>query len=333
MATRASGGGAQPRTAAKKKVPAKKAAPPPPPPPKLFGGFPALLGRGLKRLWLGLATAFGSAARGIGSGARGLDPAHRRDGLGLALIGLAIVIAAGAWGTIDGAVGEVVNAVVAGLVGRLDMLVPFLVGALGVRVMRHPDQRDATGRIMIGWTALVAAVLGLIHVGYGTPQPDDGATAMRDAGGFVGWAFATPPVHLVTTWVAVPLLVLLIVFGLLVVTATPINAVPERLGVFLGFVEGPEPLPYDDEGDDDGRPVAFAGFEDDEEPAPKPVRKPRPRRRPGSASTGHPDAIDVAAAAAAALDANDLGAVVPPARSRKAAAARVVTDLRAQSPA
>ncbi|MGW9211743.1 DNA translocase FtsK [Embleya sp. NPDC055664] len=329
MATRASGGGAQPRTAAKKKAPAKKAAPPPPPPPKLLGGVPALLGKALKGLWLGLAHAFGSLARGIGSGARGLDPAHRRDGLGLALLGLAIVIAAGAWGTIDGAVGEGVNAVVAGLVGRLDVLVPFLVGALGVRVMRHPDQKDATGRIVIGCTALVCAVLGLIHVGCGTPQPGDGAAAMRDAGGLVGWAFATPPVHLVTRWVAVPLLVLLIVFGLLVVTATPINAAPERLGVFLGFIEGPEPEPYDE---DDDRPSGFAGFDEDDEPAPAPVRKPRPRRRPSPAGkTGHPDAVDVAAAAAAALDAGDAGLVVPPARSRKAAAARVVTDLRARA--
>lgn len=330
MATRASGGGAQPRTAAKKKAPAKKPAPPPPPPPKLFGGLPALLGKGLRGLWLGLAHAFGAAARGIGSGARGLDPAHRRDGIGLALLGLAIVIAAGAWGTIDGVVGEAVNAVVAGLVGRLDLLVPFLVGALGIRVMRHPDQKDATGRIMIGCTALVCSVLGLIHVGCGTPQPSDGATAMRDAGGYVGWAFAAPPVHLVTAWVAVPLLVLLIVFGLLVVTATPINAVPERLGVFLGFVEEREPGRLDE----DDRPSGFASFEDDDEPAaPAPVRKPRARRRQSPAPTGHPDAIDVAAAAAAALDAGDLGSVVPPARSRKAAAARVATDLRAQAAA
>src|SRR3954462_5077443 len=45
-------------------------------------------------VWMGVAHLTGGAARRVGSGARDLDPAHRRDGLGLLLIGLAIVVAA-----------------------------------------------------------------------------------------------------------------------------------------------------------------------------------------------------------------------------------------------
>ena len=53
----------------------------------------------------------------------------------------------------------------------------------------------------------------------------------------------------VTTWVAVPLLLLLAVFGLLVVTATPINKMPERFRHLRDLAFGRLP---DDEDDDDG---------------------------------------------------------------------------------
>ena len=47
-----------------------------------------------------------------------------------------------------------------------------------------------------------------------------------------------------TEWVAFPLLVLLMLFGLLVITATPINKVPERLGLLIGSILG-RSLPED----------------------------------------------------------------------------------------
>ena len=52
------------------------------------------LGRVLLGVWLGLAHAVGALVRRVGRSARDLDPAHRRDGLGLLLLGLALVTAA-----------------------------------------------------------------------------------------------------------------------------------------------------------------------------------------------------------------------------------------------
>src|SRR4051794_3631050 len=53
--------------------------------------------RVVRGLWLGVAHVVGGLARRIGSSARDLDPAHRRDGIGLLLIGLATVVAAVEW--------------------------------------------------------------------------------------------------------------------------------------------------------------------------------------------------------------------------------------------
>ncbi|MEU5389279.1 DNA translocase FtsK [Kitasatospora cineracea] len=224
---------------AKKAAPARKAAAPaPPPPPKR-----PILFRAVRALWLGLAHSVGAVFRGFGHGARNLHPEHRKDGVALLLLALALVTAAGTWFSPQGWLGEAATNVVSGLFGRLDVLVPFLFGALAVRLMRHPELPEANGRIAIGLSTLVVGVLGLVHIGCGAPAMGAGATRIRQAGGLIGWAVSTPMMAAAGPPLAVPLLLLVAFFGLLVVTATPVNRIPERLrllGVRLGVVE---PLP------------------------------------------------------------------------------------------
>ncbi|MFF1904182.1 DNA translocase FtsK [Kitasatospora sp. NPDC058218] len=230
------------KAAAKKAAPAKKAAakpaPPAPPAPR------PILFRAVRAVWLGLAHGVGAVFRGFGDGAKNLDPAHRKDGIGLLLFALALVTAAGTWFSPQGWLGEAATNVVSGLFGRLDVLVPFLLAAVAVRLMRHPELPEANGRIMIGLSALVVGVLGLVHIGCGAPMMGSGATRIRAAGGIVGWAVSTPMMAAAGPPLAVPLLLLLAFFGLLVTTATPVNRIPERLraaGVRLGVVEaGPQ---------------------------------------------------------------------------------------------
>ena len=80
-----------------KKAPAKKAAAkkavPPKPAPNPTGGLYRLV----RALWLGVAHAVGAVFRGIGNGAKNLDPAHRKDGVALLLLGIALIVAAGTW--------------------------------------------------------------------------------------------------------------------------------------------------------------------------------------------------------------------------------------------
>jgi S-DNA-T family DNA segregation ATPase FtsK/SpoIIIE len=357
------------KTAAKKpaakgaagKPPAKKAAvkPAPKPAPSPTSG----LYRMIRALWLGIAHAIGAIFRGIGRGARGLDPAHRKDGLALLLLGLTLVIAAGTWSNLHGPVGDLVQMLVTGAFGRLDLLVPFLLGAVAVRLMRHPEQPEANGRIVIGLSALVIGMLGLIHIACGSPSRDEGAQAMRDAGGLIGWAAASPFLATVGAALAVPLLLLFTVFGLLVVTATPVNAIPQRLrhaGTMLGLYAAPpdpEAVPLEDffeddesleaRSDEDESPVRRLPLRFTKSPAgsdakpydvdadgaldggdePKPRRRPRRRAEPLTASDGF-DAVDVAAAAAAALDGAVLHGVQP-----SPLVADLTSRLRKQVPA
>ncbi|MFH9177675.1 DNA translocase FtsK [Streptomyces albogriseolus] len=298
-----------------KKAPAKKPAPAPAPNPT------GAVYRLVRALWLGLAHAVGAVFRGIGQGAKNLDPAHRKDGLALLLLGIALIVAAGTWADLEGPVGDLVEILVTGAFGRLDLLVPILVAVVAVRFIRHPEKPEANGRIVIGLSALVIGVLGQIHIACGSPARADGMQAIRDAGGLIGWGAAAPLSSTMTDVLAVPLLVLLTVFGLLVVTATPVNAIPQRLrqvGVRLGLVHEPEPYEFgeDDERYEEQWREALPESRRRRRPAPQeydPERAEdealsRRRRRPRRSAVPQPDAnrpmdaVDVAAAAAAALD-------------------------------
>ncbi|WP_327343267.1 DNA translocase FtsK [Streptomyces europaeiscabiei] len=303
------------RKAPAKKATAKKTAPPKPAPNPTGGVY-----RLVRAIWLGAAHAVGAVFRGIGQGAKGLDPAHRKDGVALLLLALALIVAAGTWSNLRGPVGDLVEMLVTGAFGRLDLLVPILLAVIAVRFIRHPEKPDANGRIVIGLSALVIGILGQVHLACGSPARSAGMQAIRDAGGLIGWGTATPLTYTMGEALAVAMLVLLTVFGLLVVTATPVNAIPQRLrllGQKLGIVADDDE--YDEYAQDDDR---YDEQWRDALPARSRRRGSAPeaydpdgaeqealtRRRPRRSAVRQPDpnrpmdAVDVAAAAAAALD-------------------------------
>ncbi|MFD8228898.1 DNA translocase FtsK [Streptomyces massasporeus] len=301
-----------------RKAAAKKVAPRPAPSPT--GGIYRLV----RAVWLGVAHAVGAVFRGIGQGAKNLDPAHRKDGVALLLLGIGLIVAAGTWADLKGPVGDLVEILVTGAFGRLDLLVPILLAVIAVRFIRHPEKPEANGRIVIGLSALVIGVLGQVHIACGSPARGAGMQAIRDAGGLIGWGMATPLSYAMGDVLAVPLLVLLTVFGLLVVTATPVNAIPQRLrllGVRLGILRDPaedefgfaedderyeeqwrEALPARPRGRRAPAPEAYDPDSAEEEALTR--RRGRPRRSavPQPDMDRRRDAVDVAAAAAAALD-------------------------------
>jgi S-DNA-T family DNA segregation ATPase FtsK/SpoIIIE len=286
---------------------------------------------------MGIAHPVGGLLRGIGNGAKGLDPALRKDGLALLLLGLALIVAAGTWSNLQGPVGELVTLLVTGALGRLDLVFPLLLLFMAVRLIRHPEKQEANGRIVVGLTALVTGVLGLVHLATGAPGRAEGAQALQEAGGLIGWGASRPLMYLVGEMLAVPLLALVTVFGLLVVTATPVNAIPRRLReglVRLGLAAPLEKPDVDEISPDPpesagpprprGRRVRMANEaataeQDAADAAEQRALEARRARRKGqsapvpSAGDGPPagDPIDVAAAAAAALDGAVLHGVQP----------------------
>ncbi len=183
------------------------------------------------RLWQAAAALLGSMGRRIGRGARDLriDETHRRDGAGLATLGATALTTAAVWFHAAGPVGRAIAGTLHFLVGAGAVLLPLFGLGATWRLIRSPSDPDSRGRVLIGWTAFAAGVLGLVHVAHGVPDFGAGTGAIGRAGGLAGFLVSSPLSSAVTPYLAVPLLLLVSVFGILVITKTPIRAIPDRL--------------------------------------------------------------------------------------------------------
>ncbi|MEV4532303.1 DNA translocase FtsK 4TM domain-containing protein [Asanoa sp. NPDC049518] len=232
-------------------------------------GVGVLVGRAGGALWMGLAHSVGWMVRGLGrqaATARELDPEHRRDGAGLLLLGLAILTSVAVWFSSAGPVGQRIEDGMRLFIGAIAVALPVLLLFWAVRLMRPLVEPEHRGRGLVGWGSVLVAAAGILHI---SQSPID--TAQRDhAGGLIGAAVGSALERAFTQWVAVPLLVLLLFFGVLVVTATPISKVPERLGLLVAVLLG-KPLPAEE--------LSPEPFDDDEEEQPPARRRPARRRQ------------------------------------------------------
>lgn len=204
------------------------------------------VGRGVRAGWMMLAKGAGSTARSVGR-ARDLEPGHRRDGLALALLGLAVVVAASSWFDAARPVGAWIDDFVRVLIGSAVVLVPIALAGVGVTLMRTEPDPDARPRLILGSAMIALPALGLWHLWAGSPQaPAD----RQHAAGFLGFAIGGPLSDGLTAWIAAPLLFIGVLFGVLLVTGTTIREVPATVRAMFS-TRGYDDEYYDDEYYDD----------------------------------------------------------------------------------
>jgi S-DNA-T family DNA segregation ATPase FtsK/SpoIIIE len=191
------------------------------------GAVGGALGRGLSSLWRLLAKALGSSVRFIARGAKDLDPAHQRDGIAFLILILALIATAGTWFHADNILSRAVYAFIYGGIGRIGFAAPLVLVYFAVKLFRTPDDKKALGRVIVGTIALLLSSTGLAHLLNGSIGT--GATAMRHGGGWIGYGVTTPLVALMTSVLTYPVLALVFVFGILVVTSTPVSEVFRKI--------------------------------------------------------------------------------------------------------
>ena len=192
--------------------------------------------RGIGAIWKFIAKTLGSSVRFIFRGAQDLDPAHQRDGLAFIVFILGLISAAGVWFSLDNFVWHGIYAAVFGLVGRLGIIAPIIFIYFAFRLFKAPDDSKATGRIIVGTFVLLISITGLLHILNGSSGT--GQTAIRNGGGWIGYGISTPLVALVTTILAIPILLILLFFGILVITATPVSKVFGRISTLFHWGSG-----------------------------------------------------------------------------------------------
>lgn len=204
------------------------------------------------------------------------------DAVALVLIGVAIVLAATVWFGVAGQVGAWVGNLVRYVIGAGAWVLPVALVALAISLMMEMDGPSGriNPRIAGGTTIIVLAMLSLIHIFAGNPPLGFTTDTAGGAGGVVGYAIGGILDAAFTSYVAVPLLFLVIIYGALLVTGITIREAYELVADSLRSAfsrVGGSDADYDDAEDDDlyghvsGDIDDIAhGRERSERPAPKP---------------------------------------------------------------
>ena len=124
--------------------------------------------------------------------------------------------------------GNYIRVGVSSVIGTLAYAAPILLVLMAWRTLRHPDRNGPGGRQAVGWGAVILGLLGLINIAHGLPRTNE-PEQLREAGGILGYISSSLLADLLTVYVAVPLLILLLIFGLLVVVGIPLHQIPDRV--------------------------------------------------------------------------------------------------------
>jgi DNA segregation ATPase FtsK/SpoIIIE, S-DNA-T family len=210
--------------------------------------------RALRGFWMALATPVGAGVRKIGRDAK-VEPEDRRDGTGFFLVALALVIGSVEWWGLRGTpgYGTLVHSVAAGTLGWAALVFPVPLLVIAVRYFRTPQEHRSNGRIGIGLLVMTVGIAGIAHLVAGLPTVADSFQHLLAGGGMVGYLATTPLASLLTPWPVWVLMAVLVLFGLLVVTATPVGQIPHRCREAYAWLTG-QPADAADRAQAAGRP-------------------------------------------------------------------------------
>jgi S-DNA-T family DNA segregation ATPase FtsK/SpoIIIE len=163
--------------------------------------------------------------RAATGGAKDLDPAHRRDGIGLLLLVAALITAGGAWWQ-AGSAGDAISDGLRWAFGRARCCCPCCACSAPGGCCATPRARAGRGRLAIGWAAWGSVRFGVLHVLARSP-----CRPQRAAGGLTGFLLASRWPTCSRPWLACRAGAAGRLRRAGVVTANPLHQVPQGLSL------------------------------------------------------------------------------------------------------
>lgn len=231
-------------------------------------GAYSAVGQGIKSGYQGLSSTVGWLVRSSARMIRREQPHQQhespnRDGIALVLAAAGILCVASIWFSSARPVGEWIELAVRSVFGVGAHLLPVLLFVTAIALMIGAHFQDRMYRWWVGGSVVTAAVLGLWHIQAGLPVLP---IHLRSAGGSVGYMFGGGLSAAVSTYVAVPLLVLATLYGVILIAGVPLRVVLGYLqhqlgGFFSERINRAEPQldePYPEEETSDDHPEHLA---------------------------------------------------------------------------
>ncbi len=202
------------------------------------------------------------------------------DAWGLILIGLAAVIGGSVWFNVAGPVGDLISTGTHWMIGAGALILPVVLVGIAVALMLNVRATDEVrGRVTLGFSIIAVAMLGLIHVFAGNPA----AWAERKlAGGAIGALTGGVLAAGFSSYVAVPLLGLVILYGALKATGITVREAYDYIRNLVSEMLSNTDTP-DDEDHEDADPYSHVSGDLDDIAAGRERRSTRSRRSDASA--------------------------------------------------
>ena len=203
------------------------------------------------------------------------------DAVALVLIGVAIVLACATWFQVAGVIGEYLTNAVRYVIGAGAYVLPIALVAVAIALMM--DLSGPAGhfksRVAGGTALIIVCMLSLIHIFAGLPDLTWKDNAAGEAGGAIGFGIGELLVAAFSSYVAVPLLFLLIVYGALNITGITLREAYDFVAAQVaGLLDRRREEPFDDELVDDDYGHVTDDIDAIAEGRERPVRPARPAR-------------------------------------------------------
>ena len=168
-----------------------------------------------------------SSDKEVSSGAREVVRGREVEFWGIALISTGIVLVLSMYVKMAGPLGEAIDTVFGWLLGLGRFALPVVIAGIGVAMVRRRSIEHRL-RLAMGWSVVVVAILGLLHVINGADSIVSDVDAMSNAGGWIG-ALLGEPLRSTLSWAGA--LVVLSAIGLAGAMLVTDTTVPELIQV------------------------------------------------------------------------------------------------------
>ena len=195
-----------------------------------------------KKILLAVPRALGSGVRAV-SGVGEYDPAYRRDGLCFLLLVLAVLFCASEWFRVNGVLGQFLHAIAAGVLGLMSIVLPVLLGAVAIRLMRNSGKGSNNPRVVTGWILLMWSICSIIDVALAADHTAFDITVLQNAGGLFGFFLGSPLAWGLSDAFAIIIFVVVGLFSLLMITGTHVTDLPEDCRKLAAKVQGKQYQP------------------------------------------------------------------------------------------
>ena len=162
----------------------------------------------------------------------------------------AVLFCASEWFRVDGVFGQLLHAIASGVLGLMSVVLPVLLSAVAIRLMRNSGKGSNNPRVVTGWVLLMWSVCSILDVVIASSHTSFNIAVLQSAGGLLGFFLGSQLAWGLSNVFAIIVFVVVGLFSLLMITGTHVTDIPEDARKLSAKIQRKPYVPKGQEPDD-----------------------------------------------------------------------------------